>query len=1044
MSKIPKGDEKTLQKNCIALFQKLGFHYISPNENKKLRDKDLSRVLLKDILRQKLGDINTFTYKNKPYKFSAQNIQNAINGLDVSLDEGLARANQKITDKIMLGTAYEESLEKGEKRSFSLKYIDFENLEKNHFAITEEFRVLKENQSQAKKERRVDIVLFINGIPIVAVELKKSSIDYQNGIRQLLIEQEKGEIQKLFKFIQITLAGNTHKAKYGTVSTPLEHFSTWQEDKKEAQKSQKELSKLITDREITELDLLIYALLRKERLLDIIKNYVFFDGGVKKICRHQQFFAITKTLKEIQKFDTNGVREGGLIWHTQGSGKSITMVLLARLIKLKIPLCKIIIVSDRLDLDRQLSETFKASEVQVKRANSGKDLLKKLQSGASVISTLVQKFVSLKDLDAKDLEQTDFYHNANIFVLVDESHRTQSGLLHRAMRKALKKACYIGFTGTPLLKAEKNSFKKFGGEIHRYTIDEAVRDKAVVPLLYESKMIKQKILDKKALDKKFDIISKELSEDEKRQLQTKWARLSKIASSEQRLELIALDIYTHFKKHLEGTGFKAILATNSRYEAIKYDEIFKTYHKDIKSTYVISNAESSEFDGDKEEISKKYQSLIEIHGNEENYMNFVYNEFVEGDGLDLLIVVDRLLTGFDAPRAKVLYVDKALKEHNLLQAIARVNRLYEGKDYGLIIDYRGLLGELDKALNAYSSLKGFDKEDLENAVTPIRTKIKEAKQLYQALEKLFSKVKHKNDIESYVKILEDEKAREPFKKLLSAFARAFEVALYSETTSSVLSQEEIKSFKEKLKFYNEVRQNAHMRYQKEFDFKQYEKQMQRLLDTFIGTKGVNQLTKLVNIFDSEFEKELEKLKGDNAKADALLNAVKIEITQKAASNPQFYKNLSDKLQHIINEYKLKRLSDEQKLKEAQKLKKRALKKAPNKSYPKGISSLVLQAFYENLKVLLNLKRRLKNQGDEEKILSHVCREIDAIYKECIKDRPEWHENTSVEEQITSAIQNLLWNLEDAYHLKIRNIDEIIKVVRDIALGFYKTKSTKRS
>jgi len=363
----------------------------------------------------------------------------------------------------------------------------------------------------------------------VVIELKKSSVSYENGIKQLLREQKKDEIPHLFKYIQLTIAANTNEARYATTGTPLKFYSVWKEE--ESQKAKETLKMMISNREVSSLDMTLFALLSKKRLLRLIKHYILFDKKVKKVCRHQQFFGIEKTLKRVEKIN-DGIRAGGLIWHTQGSGKSLTMVMLAKLLKFTYPNARIIVVTDRVDLDEQIHKTFENTDIKAGRASSGSDLIEKLTSGTSVITTLVHKFEKVKN-------SKTIINDNNVFVLVDESHRTQGGDLHDAMKKALPLACYLGFTGTPLLKKEKNknSFLKFGGEIHRYTIDDAVKDGAVLPLLYEGRMVDQEVLSPEGLVRKFDMISRELSDEAKRDLQHKWARFQKVASSDKGLSL---------------------------------------------------------------------------------------------------------------------------------------------------------------------------------------------------------------------------------------------------------------------------------------------------------------------------------------------------------------------------------------------------------------------------------------------------------------------------------------------------------------------------
>ena len=1019
----PDTSEYKIQQNSINLLQSLGYKFISREENLKLRGGKTSEVLFREILTQKLGEINGYEYKGKRYKFSQSNVLKAVDELaGVSLNEGLMVANERITNLLLLGTSLEENLEGGTKRSFSFKFIDFENLQNNDFYVTEEFEVSRVSQSDAQKHRRPDLVLFINGIPIVVIELKKSSVSFENGIKQLEKEQGKDEIAHLFKYIQLTIAANGSGARYGTTGTPFKFYSVW----KEQDGVNENLKSAIKDRKISTLDTTLFALLSKDRLLRLVRHYILFDQKMKKVCRYQQFFAIEETLKRVSMVK-DGARAGGLIWHTQGSGKSLTMVMLTKLLKQIYPNSKIIVVTDRIDLDEQIHETFKNTDVKAGRASSGSDLIEKLQSGVSVITTLVHKFEKVKN-------QKVAIRDGDIFVLVDESHRTQGGDIHKAMKKALPLACYIGFTGTPLLKREKNSFAKFGGEIHRYTIDDAVKDGAVMPLLYEGRYVGQKVLDHEGLTRKFDLISRELGYEAKRDLQQKWARFERVASSEQRLELIAVDINEHIKKTLKKSGFKAMLATQRKYDAIKYHEIFEEFGE-IKSAYVISSNEHEELEGGhKEYIAKAWQETIKDYGSEEAYLKYVKNEFIYGDEIDLLIVVDKLLTGFDAPRASTLYIDKQLKEHNLLQAIARVNRLYDGKDYGYIIDYRGLLGELDQALTSYASLSGFDPEDITGAVIDVRSEIVKAKTYYTHLDDLFSGVKFKDDLESYVAVLEDVQKRDDFKEWLSQFARAFKLALSSEKIYDILSEDDIKIYKQRVKFYNELRKAVQLRYHEACNFGKYEAQMQKLLDTYVSAKEVNELTKLVNIFETEFDDEVQRVEGKNAKADTIISAVSAVVKEKMDSNPAFYKSIAQQIQDIIDEYKAKRLSEEEKLAKAKLLKDLitgALK--PNEDrYPKEFNAnKILFAIFDNLLDILGDV----GLADVKTVAKNLSLKFYEIYEKASK-KPEWHKNKDVENEITSQMEDALWDVEDEYGVSIDEKEKIYQTIRGIGISFY--------
>ncbi len=1021
----PNTNEIQIQHNTIDLLKNMGYIYISPEEMTEHRS-STRQVVLKDVLLKQLQKLNGFEYKGTEYKFSAENIARAIEDLDVSLNEGLMTANQKISDQLLLGNSYSEELIDGVKKSFSLHYIDYKNPENNLFHFTEEFVVDRVNQQERTKTRRPDLVLFVNGIPFGVIELKSAVQEVSQGISQMIRNQYHDEIPNLFKYVQITVAGNNHSVKYGTVGTPKKFYAVWKE-------REIDLSAVVKGRTASALDKTIYALFCKNRAVEMLHSFIIFDGKVKKIARYQQFFAIEKIMKQIGKLDSTGRRKGGLIWHTQGSGKSLTMVMLAKVIKRSIVGSKIIIVTDRKDLDGQIHDTFNNSEVKAVRAKSGRDLVELLQSGKSVITTLIHKFEKVKN------EKVTF-DDPNTFILVDESHRTQGGDLHKAMKKVFPEACYLGFTGTPLMKREKNSFAKFGGEIHRYTIDQAVQDKAVLPLLYEGRLVDQWVNNEKGLDRLFEQTARHLNEEQKLDLKKKWARFQKVASSEKRLEMIMLDINEDFKKRLQGTGFKAMLATSSKYEAIKYHKLFEEMG-DVRSAFVISAPDSREGHSEVDDenrafIQEEWSKLIKRYGDEEKYLEKVKDEFVNGDEVELLIVVDKLLTGFDAPRASVLYIDKLLKEHNLLQAIARVNRLYDGKDFGFIVDYRGLLGDLDRALSDYSGLAEFDEEDIKGAVFDIREEIAKVKTYYSYLEELFKEVENRQDQESYEVYLADEERRKLFYDYLSHYARALKLALSSDKIEEVFSAKEIANYKEKMKFYANLRKAVRIRYHEQVDFGKYEQQMQKLLDDFISADEVNQLTKLVNIFDEEFEAEIERVVGDNARADSILSAMTAVITEKRESNPAYYDKLSKRIQEIIEEYREKRLTEEEKLQHAKEIRDLLIKgeEIESATYPDEIKhSSYAKVFYDNLQEPFS--KALNNVDERIDLLAQTVLNIVETFNEASR-KPDWKNNSDVRKKIEGQLDDLFWEMEDNYGLKFENMDELLATIQQIGINNY--------
>jgi len=547
-------------------------------------------------------------------------------------------------------------------------------------------------------------------------------------------------------------------------------------------------------------------------------------------------------------------------------------------------------------------------------------------------------------------------------------------------------------------------------------------------------LVDQWVSDEAGLDKRFEMISRNLNHEQKEDLQRKWARFSKVASSERRLEMIALDINEHYTKNFQQTGFKAMLATSSKYEAIKYHELFERYGN-IKTAFVISASDTREGHDEVDENNKLYVTdawakVLRRYGDEETFLDSVKSKFIDSDEIELLIVVDKLLTGFDAPCATVLYIDKELKEHNLLQAIARVNRLYEGKEYGFIVDYRGLLGNLDKALTAYSALAGFDEEDLTGAVIDIKSEIAKVKTFYSHLQDLFKPVPNKNDQESYQVFLAEDVLRKQFYELLSQFARGLKLTLSSDKSDEILTQQEIEQYKRSMKFYSELRRAIKIRYHEEVDFGKYEREMQKLLDTFISANEVNQLTKLINIFEEDFDREVERLVGDNAKADTILSATAKTIRENREQNPNFYDKLSQKIEHILQEYRAGRLSDEDKLKHAKDIRAILMSKQINadSNYPSAINNQVCaKALYDNLQETMHAL------PTEEFI--RVILQIDEVFKQAAK-KPDWQHNNDIRNQIDQSIDDILYELEKQFGIHFENPTEIIAKVRSIGINNY--------
>ncbi|MHB1580491.1 MAG: type I restriction endonuclease subunit R, partial [Acidithiobacillus sp.] len=734
---------------------------------------------------------------------------------------------------------------------------------------------------------------------------------------------------------------------YATTGTPAKFWSKWKEDVADADLApllerplpesmkaslfdlafaelgvREETAPYLVGRQVTEQDRTLYALCRPQRLLEMAWAFTVFDGGVRKIARYQQVFAIREVLARVKQTDDAGRRRGGIVWHTQGSGKSLTMVMLARALALEpaIRNPRIVLVTDRVDLDKQLGNTFAACGLSPDRAESGRHLVELVTDGkAHIVTTLVHKFD--KALAYKKFSDA----SPDIFVLVDETQRTQLGGYSARMRQMFPNACYIGFTGTPLLTREKSDVAKFGGVIHTYAIDQAVADGAIVPLLYEGRMVELE-QNQAAIDIWFERHTQGLTDQQKADLKKKYARAEMLNKAEQVIYMRAFDISEHYRQNWQGTGFKAQLVAPNKAAALRY-KAFLDELGAVTSEVIISPPDEREgFDEiDAEESTDAvvafWQRMMKRYGSEDDYNKQIVNAFKFGDEPEILIVVDKLLTGFDAPRNTVLYLARRLKDHTLLQAIARVNRLYEDesgakvKDFGFVIDYVGVLGELDQALSTYSALEGFEAADLESALTSIHEETKALPQRHAELWDLFKTVKNRQDEEAFEQLLADEKLRADFYERLSAYAKTLAIALSSERFITDTPEQKLRAYKNDLKRFVNLKAAVKLRYAESVDYRDFEPRIQKLLDTHISASEVVQLNTPVNIFDeAAFQKVVEEQgagseKTLGAKADMIAHATKRAINERLEQDPAFYEKFSRLIQQAIDDYRAKRLSD---------------------------------------------------------------------------------------------------------------------------------------
>jgi len=945
---------------ALSTLSNVGWEYLPPADARGQR-KSKTSFVLRGVLAGALGE-RTFEYGGVVHALSAGSIDRLITELSSpATNEGLLTAAQQFHNQLTLGITVTEFIA-GKRHNVTVPIIDWNDPSANSFHVTEEFPVL----NAAGTEPRIpDIVCFVNGLPLVVIEAKRpgggssgrDAID--DGISQMLRNQKSSEIPQLFAFAQLLLSIDGSSGRYGTTRTPMKFWSQWREEAFdeahcEAIKNQplpaEVREQLLADRPqavrehfealwsngdlaVTDQDRLLIGLLAPERLLEFVRFYLLYDVRTGRIAaRYPQFFGTRKLLRRIE--DKQGkARQGGVIWHTTGSGKSLTMVFLCRALLMVESLknCRLIVVTDRVDLERQLADTFGASGAfglsaasakrgERARANTGTDLARRIAHGDErILFTLMQKFVTATR------EKACRNDSADIIVLIDEGHRSQSGENHERMRQALPNAAFVAFTGTPLLKKEK-TVGKFGPILHAYTMQRAVEDQAVAPLLYEERKPDLDVNDK-AIDHWFKRLTGDLSEEQQRDLKRQYARRQTIHGADHRIELIAWDIATHFRDNfkLQGLGLKGQVATDSKLSAIRYHEHFERTGL-VTSAVIISPPDTREGHANTDESdTPKVQTWWQanVTGNPETYEKEVLARFTQDGAPDLLIVVDKLLTGFDEPRNTVLYIDKPLREHNLIQAIARVNRLHQHKRYGYLIDYRGVLDDLDTSVKGYQDLaertqNGYDIDDLKGLYRKTETEYRQLPRLHDALWDLFDDVENRGDLERYRQALMprlqrdadgDEfdrnlKRREDFYEALSAFGQCLKLALSSSAffADSRFTEERVQTYKSDLKWFDSLRAVIRRDAEETVDYSDYEPQVRRLVDTHVvGTgiaesPGLYQVDRLGQGDPANWSEEKTR-----NEADLIRSRVTKTIEQSLGDDPYAQKAFSELLREAIAE-----------------------------------------------------------------------------------------------------------------------------------------------
>jgi type I restriction enzyme R subunit len=1050
---------------ALQMLVNLGYAYLSPAEADKQRGGKTTNVLLEDVLRKQLKEINSIRVSAaKTSIFTDENIERGILALkNLPMNEGYIAASEKAYNLLTLGQALEQSVD-GDKKSFTLQYIDWKNIGNNVFHVTEEYSVMRSN---SKEHYRPDLVLFVNGIPICIIECKRPDMKepLKQAISQHLRNQQEDGIRSLYVYSQLTLSIATQDAAYATNATPEKFWAKWQEKfsnddeernfkKKLQELKNKPLSLAVKgqlfserfkyvrqyfdalEKEVilpTEQDNYLFALCRPERLMDIAFNYILFDNGEKKVARYQQFFAIKKSMQRIKQIE-NGKRKGGVIWHTQGSGKSLTMVMLAQAIAMETSIRnpKIVLVTDRTDLDNQITSTFRKCGKFVENATTGQRLVELLESKSdAVVTTIINKFVAAVKKISKPLESHD------IFVLVDEGHRTQHGTFNIDMQKTLPNACFIAMTGTPLFKKDKSTSEKFGGMIDAYTVDQAVIDKAVVPLLYEGRLALQNV-NASPLDTFFGMVSEPLTDYQKADIKKKFARYDHLNAAEQKMRMIAWDISYHFRDNWQSkTPFKGQLVCDKKVNAIKYkeylDEIGIVSSEVLISSIDEREGEDSAYEKSTEKENQFWKKMMDEHGNAKSYEKNIINRFKNQKEPEIIIVVDKLLTGFDEPKNTVLYLTRNLQGHKLLQAIARVNRLYPDKEFGYIIDYYGVIENLGDALQVYSSFEEFDKEDLAGTLTNINEEVNKLPQKHAEVWDIFKTVANKRDAEAYQLIMKDEAVRVIFYDKLASFAKCLKMALSSIQFHKTTDEKIMNRYKDDLAMFLKLRLAVVERYSDEVDYKQYEGQIQKLIDTHITTEKIETIRQLVNIFDREkFQEEIEHTTGKAAKADKIASRTAKHITEKMDEDPAYYKKFSELLKETIADYEAKRISEAQYLIKVQDIMENVLTRTDNEVPESLVGKDEAKAFYGISKELLSEK--IQDEPVLKEVSVQIALNIDDLIRKSVLDidRPiiDWQNKSNITGKLLIEIGDyLIDEVRDKYNINL-SFGEMDKLAED--------------
>ena len=970
-------------------------------------------------------------------------------------------ANQEVYGLLRYGVKVQPDV--GE-QNITVWLIDWNNPDNNNFALAEEVTVA------GKNTKRPDLVLYVNGIALGVLELKRSTVSVTEGIRQNLDSQKKEFIQPFFATVQLVMAGNdTEGLRYGVIGTPEKYWLRWKEAVAHPAAAENPLL-----RELSQL-------CGKERLLEIVHDFIVFDAGFKKICRHNQYFGVQAAQVRVKR------REGGIIWHTQGSGKSLTMVWLAKWIREHVTDGRVLIITDRTELDEQIEKVFKGVSEDIYRTKSSADLVRVLNAGDEwLIGSLIHKFGASEEISDRDIETyieeikkslpKGFHAKGEIFVFVDECHRTQSGKLHKAMRELLPGAMLIGFTGTPLLKDDKQrSIETFGPYIHTYKYDEAVGDGVVLDLRYEARNIDQNITSQAKIDQWFELKTQGLTNVAKAQLKQRWGTMRKVLSARDRLEKIVADILIDMetRDRLKSGRGNAMLVSGSIYSACRFLEMFQQTDLAHKCAIVTSYKPApADIKGEEtgEGLTEKlrqygiYRKMLAAHFNEpedtamykgEQFEQEVKKRFIDEPGqMKLLIVVDKLLTGFDAPPATYLYIDKQMQDHGLFQAICRVNRRDgEDKEYGYIIDYKDLFRSLEQSIKDYTgeAFDGYDEDDvrglLKDRLQQGRERLEEAR---EAVKTLCEPVEPPRDTVAYLRFFcaaesgnaqqlkNNEPKRVALYKLAAAFLRAY-ANLANEMQDAGYSDAEAREIKAEVDHYEKVRQEVKLASGDYVDMKMYEPAMRHLLDTYIRAEESEELSAfddltLVQLIAERGGAAVDVLpegirKNREAMAETIENNVRRLIIDEMAVNPKYYEKMSELLDALISQRKQEAMGYKKYLARLIELTKKVGSPETHVSYPPRITSAALRSLFDNLEVAQVSVTVRKPPAHHDSDPAVDVREVKALALDgAIRGvkKADWRGNRFKEREVRNAIKSTLGGDEGVTN----KIFEIVKAQSD--------------